>query len=46
MDNIEYDMTKTEYVIHQYVKMYCNTNQFTTIEFCGLHIFNHMVHTD
>ena len=30
-------MQKNEDVDHQYVNMYCNTNQFPKLTFCGPH---------
>ena len=33
----EYHIQKNEDTEQQYVKMYCNTKQFTELTFCGLH---------
>ena len=35
--NIEYHVQDNNDVAHKYVKMYCDTNQFTTVPFCGSH---------
>ena len=37
----EYNMQKTTDVEHQDVQMYCTTNQFPTLSFCGSHKKTH-----
>ena len=35
--DIQYHVQDNPDVAHQYVRMYCNTNQFPALSFCGPH---------
>ena len=37
----EYHVQDNADVVHKYVKMYCNTNQFPELPFCGPHYKTH-----
>ena len=39
----KYHVQKDEDVAHKYVKMFCNTNQFSVLPFCGPHMKPHGV---
>ena len=43
MENREYHVQKNEDIEHQYVKVYCTTNQFPPLKICGPHNEQHGV---